>query len=79
MYQTILVSGRESPTEGNMLPLATRWKVPVTRIPELGREIRPISDLIAFVKLVRLIKREKPDIVHTHTAKAGLLAGWCPR
>src|SRR5262249_41895945 len=42
-------------------------------IPELGRQIRPLDDVRAFWKLLRLIFREKPAIVHTHTAKAGTL------
>jgi glycosyltransferase involved in cell wall biosynthesis len=48
-------------------------------IPELGRELHPIRDIITFLKLFRQIRRIKPDIVHTHTAKAGAigrLAAW---
>jgi len=37
------------------------------------RKITPIHDLICIWKLYQLFKREKPDIVHTHTPKAGLL------
>ncbi len=37
------------------------------------RQITPFQDLICIWKLIRLFKREKPDIVHTHTPKAGLL------
>ena len=43
-------------------------------IPELKREINPISDLIALAKLFLIFRREKFTIVHTHTAKAGVLA-----
>lgn len=42
-------------------------------IPELRRELNPLDDLTAFLKICRLIAREKPDIIHTHTAKAGTL------
>jgi glycosyltransferase involved in cell wall biosynthesis len=45
----------------------------------MTRKITPLRDLISLVKLVRLIKKFKPDIVHTHTPKAGLLgmlAAW---
>jgi glycosyltransferase involved in cell wall biosynthesis len=45
--------------------------VQVVTIPELGREISPLRDLIATLRLAWLIRRERPDIVHTHTAKAG--------
>ena len=49
------------------------------RIPELGREIRGLRDLSALSELVRLIRDVRPQIVHTHTAKAGTLgrlAAW---
>ena len=42
-------------------------------IPELGRAIHPARDLTALIKLVRLFRALRPDIVHTHTAKAGTL------
>jgi glycosyltransferase involved in cell wall biosynthesis len=48
-------------------------------IPDLGRSIHPLRDLRAFWEIRRQIKRWKPDIVHTHTAKAGILgrlAAW---
>lgn len=43
-------------------------------IPELVRNIRPLKDFIAFIKLYYFIKKLRPDIVHTHTLKAGILA-----
>lgn len=42
-------------------------------IPELRRPIAPIDDLVAFYKLWRFFLRWKPDVVHTHMAKAGAL------
>lgn len=45
----------------------------VVRIPELQREVSPALDVKAFRALLDLIRREKPDVVHTHTAKAGAL------
>jgi len=43
------------------------------RISGLGRSLNLIGDMKAFVYLVREISRFKPDIIHTHTAKAGVL------
>jgi glycosyltransferase involved in cell wall biosynthesis len=72
-YETRLVVGRESPREGNMLALAAEKGVACEAMGGLGREIAPLSDLRAFVGLVRLLRAWRPTIVHTHTAKAGLL------
>lgn len=40
---------------------------------EMTRTISPIKDLMALVQLIKILKKEKPQIVHTHTPKAGLL------
>jgi glycosyltransferase involved in cell wall biosynthesis len=72
-YDTRLVIGRESPREGNMLALAAERDVACERMTGLGREIAPLSDLRALFGLARLMRAWRPAIVHTHTAKAGLL------
>lgn len=51
-------------------------------LPSLKRSIHPFYDFIALFQLIKLIKKEKPDIVHTHTSKAGFLgrlAAWLCR
>jgi len=45
----------------------------IVSIPSLRRNINPIKDLKAFFDIYRTLKREKFDIVHTHTAKAGAI------
>ncbi len=72
-YVSRLVTGRESPAEGNMNDFAERKHVHPIIIDALGREIFIRDDLRALVNLIRVIRREKPDIVHTHTAKAGFV------
>lgn len=42
-------------------------------IPALGREVAPLRDLAALARLVRLMRRTRPTVVHTHTSKAGLI------
>jgi glycosyltransferase involved in cell wall biosynthesis len=42
-------------------------------VPALGREIRPGRDLQALLQLVRLLRSIRPQIVHTHSSKAGIL------
>jgi glycosyltransferase involved in cell wall biosynthesis len=78
-HETILVKGTEAPSEGDLLHLARELDVRPVVVPQLGREIRWWDDVVAFWKLLVLIRRERPDVVHTHTAKAGMLgrvAAW---
>jgi len=70
-YDTTLVAGSLARGEDSMAFVADARDVGVVRIDELGREISPLRDLLATIKLARLIRRERPDILHTHTAKAG--------
>jgi glycosyltransferase involved in cell wall biosynthesis len=70
-YDTTLVAGSLARGEDSMAFVADELGVDVVRIDELGREISPLRDLAATVRLARLIRRERPDILHTHTAKAG--------
>ena len=53
--------------------MAREKGVRIAIVPALVRRISPMNDLRALWSLVRLILQEKPDIVHTHTSKAGLL------
>src|SRR3954471_5045844 len=70
-YDTTLVAGTLARGEDSMAFVAEARDVHTIRIDELGREISPLRDLLATVRLARLIRRERPDILHTHTAKAG--------
>ncbi len=72
-FETRLVIGQTDPHEGDFLDLAAARNVDLAVIPELGRAIRPGNDLKALARIYRLIRLEKPSIVHTHTAKAGVL------
>src|SRR5690242_17226231 len=47
--------------------------LPAYRVATLGRRIRPVDDVRALSDLVTEMRRFRPDIVHTHTAKAGVL------
>jgi glycosyltransferase involved in cell wall biosynthesis len=52
---------------------AVATDVPSVRIEGLGRRVNFVGDVRAFVSLVKEIKAFKPDVIHTHTAKAGFL------
>jgi glycosyltransferase involved in cell wall biosynthesis len=78
-YESRLVCGSIDASEGDMSYYAAERGVEPVYIAELGREINPLSDLRTIWKLYRLIKAYQPDVVHTHTAKAGItgrVAAW---
>jgi glycosyltransferase involved in cell wall biosynthesis len=71
-YSTRLVRGVEDPTEGNMDYLAREYDVEPTRLPSMRRD-PGVGDIVSLLRLVLLLWRDRPAIVHTHAAKAGTL------
>lgn len=69
-YRSVLVAGSVPEGEDDMSYFAEQTGVTPFYIPEMSREIS-LKDAITTWKLFRLLLRERPDIVHTHTAKAG--------
>ena len=81
-FKTVLVGGRLEAGEKSMEGLAHEKGVDVRLLPEMGRSVRWFDDLKALMRLIALIRRYKPHIVHTHTAKAGAIgrvAAWLCR
>lgn len=72
-FDTTLITGIEGPAEGSMRYLAEERGVAPHVIPEMGREISWREDIATLRKLIALMRRHKPDVIHTHTAKAGTL------
>jgi glycosyltransferase involved in cell wall biosynthesis len=70
-YETTLVAGELARGEESMAFVAEERGVEVMPLPALGREIAPVRDAIATLRLAQLIRELRPDIIHTHTAKAG--------
>jgi len=68
--ESLLIAGTVPPGEEDMAYFAADLGVTPIFVPEMSREISP-KDLLTVWKLFRLLSRERPDIVHTHTAKAG--------
>ncbi len=68
-----LISGPTSGPEGSLEPLFTRSGESVLRCPHLVREVHPWHDTLALWHLIGLLRRIQPEIVHTHSGKAGFI------
>jgi len=70
-FENYLIVGSPGPDEGDMSYLAAQKGITPLIIPELGRELSPLRDVQTVLNLVRTLRRQRPHIVETHTAKAG--------
>jgi len=70
-YDTTLVAGSIGRGEESMAYVLEEAGTRVITLPGLSREISPLRDAVAVVRLAGLIRRFRPEILHTHTAKAG--------
>jgi len=68
-----LISGPTTGPEGSMESQVKQFPGLLTIVPSLIRPVHPLKDLIALQHLTRILKQQKPDIVHTHSGKAGIL------
>ncbi|HVO72111.1 MAG TPA: glycosyltransferase [Aggregatilineaceae bacterium] len=81
-FENMLVCGHIGPQEGDMAYLAEERGLRPVYMTELGRELSPARDTLTLFKLWRLMLEFRPDVVDTHTAKAGFLgrtAAWLAR
>jgi glycosyltransferase involved in cell wall biosynthesis len=72
-YETLLVHGTLAPGEASLAELAKEEGAAMRHVSELRQQVHPLYDSRALLKLIRVARAFKPDIVHTHTAKAGFL------
>jgi len=78
-FETHVACGPQTGPEGDLGPELRAAGVVVHRIPDLVREPAPLRDRRALEQIRQLLRREKFDIVHTHTAKAGVLGRYAAR
>ncbi len=71
--EVLLVTGPPLGPEGSLLERARRNQVPLALLNSLRRNIHPVYDPAAYFELKRVLREFRPDVVHTHSAKAGLL------
>jgi len=87
-YDTTLVHGlslesqmatAEQDAIGNLIQEAEKLGVKMISLLPLVRNIHPVKDTIATLSICRILKKQKPDILHTHTSKAGFVGRWSGR
>ena len=72
-YETLLIGGMKDESEESSEFIATDLGIKPVIISSMKRSINPFQDLAAYREIKRIIREFKPDIVHTHAAKAGAL------
>jgi glycosyltransferase involved in cell wall biosynthesis len=78
-YEILLITGPPDGREGSLLEDARRRGIEVRVVEDLVRSIAPARDAAAFQRLRGIFESGHPDIVHTHSSKAGILgraAAW---
>jgi glycosyltransferase involved in cell wall biosynthesis len=70
-HDVLVVAGQIPPGEASMEHVARELDVPYLHLASLQREVSPASDLGTVRRLRSLIRQRRPDVLHTHTAKAG--------
>jgi glycosyltransferase involved in cell wall biosynthesis len=78
----VMASGPSQHPEEEPEGFSQQLHIPYYPLPHLRRNILPLHDSFALLEIIALIRKEKPDLLHTHTTKAGMLgrvAGWMTR
>ena len=78
-HDVTLLTGPETGPEGDMFETAQEYGVGVRIVDSMRRNIHPHKDIHAFVDLTKLLRAIRPDIVHTHSSKAGILGRFAGR
>ncbi|MCK4601703.1 MAG: glycosyltransferase family 4 protein [Phycisphaerae bacterium] len=73
-HEVVLITGPALGPEGELMSRAKRGGYRVIAIDSLRREINPCRDWIAYRRLLSHLRRLAPDVMHSHSSKAGILA-----
>lgn len=71
--EVLLITGPPLGPEGSLIERAKAAGIPLAIVPQLRRAIHPLRDAASYRQLKRLLRDYRPDVVHTHSAKAGVL------
>src|SRR3954470_22765492 len=75
-HDVTLITGPPLGPEGSLMDRAQRYGYRVIVVDEMLRSILPVKDFQTYQRLTKLLEELKPDVVHTHSSKAGILGRW---
>ena len=75
-HDVSLITGKAVGEDAQLMARARRGGYRVIEVKPLIREIHPINDLRAYLQIKKLLREIQPDVVHTHSAKTGILGRW---
>src|SRR5437667_9682179 len=70
-HEVALITGPAIGPEGSLMERAEEGGYRVIVVPEMLRAISPVRDYQSYRHLIELLREIKPDVVHTHSSKAG--------
>lgn len=73
LYETFLIGGMPENHEKSAKYILNDLNIPFKEMKFMKRSVSPFLDFISLVQIIFIIYKYKPDIIHTHAAKAGLL------
>jgi len=74
-----IVAGPQTGSEGSLIEAVQERGISLILEPTMVRELNPIKDLLALIRLTQLMRRGRYTIVHTHSSKAGILGRWAAK
>ena len=75
-HEVTLITGPPIGPEGSLMDRAASYGYRVETVDEMRRSILPVKDFRTYKRLVQRLAELRPDVVHTHSSKAGILGRW---
>src|SRR5207302_3972774 len=75
-HDVTLITGPASGPEGSLMDRARGYGYRIEVVAEMKRAILPVQDFKTYRRLVKRLSEVKPDVVHTHSSKAGIIGRW---
>lgn len=75
-HDVTLLTGPAIGPEGSLMARATSYGYRVETVDEMRRSVLPVKDFRTYHRLVKRIRELRPDVVHTHSSKAGIIGRW---